>query len=227
MSIILKRTSLEVLCMKSVLKANLFVVQLMVFSLPVFASTGGNPMDPPARVAAQAELEGLIKKHMPPQFQEKACALLLAISAPVQETATNTQVSQGAGGAKYTFTQVSHPKAGVGWRDPSGLIWYDRAKENMNQRAAERYCNDLGLRLPTREEFEQLGQYMGASRSSDGHYSYKGFQPQVLPNLEGYWFWSSSVYPSYAYYAYYFYASNGGFASDYRNFSYSVRCVGR
>ena len=142
-------------------------------------------------------------------------------------TGTENRVSNGAAGAVYTFTKVSRQGLGEGWRDPSGLIWFNRATDTMNQYRASEHCSQMGGRLPTRAEFEQLGLYMGATRNARGEYVYGGFSPQVLRELSGHWFWSSSVYPGDADYAYEFNGDYGVIYYAYRNDVDSVRCVAR
>ncbi|MEK7790767.1 MAG: hypothetical protein AAB309_03990 [Deltaproteobacteria bacterium] len=83
------------------------------------------------------------------------------------------------------------------------------------------YCEDIGARLPSKEEFTRLGGYLGSG--SDQGYSHH--DNQILPNLADYWFWSSSVNPNYPNYFCDFTGSDGVIDYDYRSFSYAVRCV--
>lgn len=248
MSTLIEKLTLEVFCMKSFLKLNLFIAQALVLSLSVFAGSEGDPLPSDARTDALIELHELHQKHLPLQLRVSACSLLFAAMKgspaagptsvePVIDIAI-TATSYGAGNKPYIFTKVFHQKAGVGWREPlpNGLIWYDvgpsLVRHDLNEErepeelTAKEYCESLGLRLPTREELEQLGLYMGATRKDDGQYSFEGFKPQVLPNLNGVYFWSSSDYSS-ADYAFLFTGSTGKLEGGYRYYKFAVRCVGR
>jgi len=141
---------------------------------------------------------------------------------------------------------TSHPKLGEAWRDPSGLIWGDIVKnedgkvarmiqssEYMKQigkplpdgkLGAEEYCKSIGARLPSIEEFTQLREYMGARSGTNEGYSHH--DDKILPNLRGYWFWSSSVNPYNTDNAYDFSGTNGYIYDDNRIINNdAVRCV--
>ncbi len=138
-----------------------------------------------------------------------------------------TRQSRGSHGALHQFTQVLHLKAGSGWRDPSGLIWYGQAEKKMDWKEAGRYCRGFGLRLPTREEFVQLGLYMGATGTLK-RYSFATYEPQVFLDRTGIWFfWSSSSPRRRSNIAYSFDGGTGSFSVWPQNHPFSVRCVGR
>lgn len=144
-------------------------------------------------------------------------------------------------GAVFTRDR-SHAALGEAWRDPDGLVWGDIVKnENGSARymvqsseymkeigkslpnrtlGAKEYCERIGARLPSREEFTRLREYMGAQSGTD-----RGYSPQVLPNLSDRWFWSSSVYPNVSDVAYFFYGRYGYIYNYYRKYNYAVRCV--
>lgn len=136
----------------------------------------------------------------------------------------------------------SHPPLGETWCDPTGLCWGDIVKNKdgsiryiiqsyeyyekdssylpQGGFGAKEYCESIGARLPSIEEFVRLREYMGARPGI-----YEGYRAQVLPNLSGYWFWSSSVYPSFAERVYAFSGVNGNIELNYRNNYIMVRCV--
>lgn len=118
---------------------------------------------------------------------------------------------------------------GEAWLDPKGLIWGDtvmesgRAVRPMNYLDANRYCTSIGAQLPTKDEFNQLREYMGWTSEDP-----KGYSPQVLPNFSDYyWFWSSTPYSDHPDFAYGFASFQGDFDYDLINNAYAVRCVVR
>ncbi len=154
---------------------------------------------------------------------------------------------------------MSVPKLGEAWRDESGMIWGDIARnrdgsilytvqsskyENELREklgkpklaegtlGAKEYCESIGAQLPSgklltgKSDFERLREYMGADKGTLGWMIPEGYKPQVLPNLE-HFFWSSSVSPDDSFYAYYFFfGRNGGiYYFNRSNDSFSVRCV--
>jgi len=149
-------------------------------------------------------------------------------------------------GAVFTRDR-SHVALNEAWRDPKGLIWGDIVKnedgsirymvqssEYMKkigrplpdgQLGAEEYCKSIGARLPTQEEFTRLREYMGAR--SGTHEGYSHHDDKILPNLNGHWFWSSSVYPSNTDYAYGFSGTDGYIVYYYYRYynGGAVRCV--
>jgi len=148
-------------------------------------------------------------------------------------------------GAVFTRDR-SHVALNEAWRDPKGLIWGDIVKnedgsirymvqssEYMKkigrplpdgQLGAEEYCKSIGARLPTQEEFTRLREYMGAR--SGTHEGYSHHDDKILPNLNGHWFWSSSVDPYVTGFAYDFNGTVGYVGFDYRdNYDDAVRCV--
>jgi formylglycine-generating enzyme required for sulfatase activity len=138
-------------------------------------------------------------------------------------------------GVEIFFTPVSHPVAGLGWRDPSGIVWYDRRENTLkgapNNRMkfedAKNYCERLGLRLPTRADFEQLALYMGASRDPNGNYKRKGYRPQVLPYLDEYYYLASDSPADDRFEVWEFGGSKGGFFRPQKLGSwFHFRCVG-
>lgn len=59
--------------------------------------------------------------------------------------------------------------AGLGdnaWMDPSGLTWgaityHGGELVKLDRRAAEAYCGQYGARVPTKKDYERLGEYLG------------------------------------------------------------------
>lgn len=125
---------------------------------------------------------------------------------------------------------ISVPALGEAYRDPSGLIWGSivmvQGKVNkMNQYDADKYCEDGGARLPTKEEFEQLAKYLGKG-TAQGYSPYLADgKTDFLPGLSNYWFWSSSAYPYDSNDAHDFYGNYGDVAFAYRVHSRAARCV--
>ena len=164
----------------------------------------------------------------------------------VRELRERIAVLAGGGGTAETrrtttgavFTRVEREGFGEAWRDPSGMIWGDIAKNadgsirHMDQYQATEYCQSLGAQLPSREDFVRLREYMGARSGT-----YEGYSPQVIPNLtrnEGgrtysNYFWSSSVPPDVSDYGYHFHGRDGdiGYAARYYDDDGAVRCAAR
>ena len=150
-------------------------------------------------------------------------------TAPIGETKT----SKKADGTEGTWTRDrSHPMLGEAWRDPSGMIWGDMVTKpdgtpkKMTHKAAIKYCEDIGARLPSKDDFIRLSEYMGAYPGNDDG---KGYRPQVLPHLSNDAFWSSSEPINRSNRAYVFYGRSGNmFDGGHRDLpDYSVRCVAR
>ncbi len=75
------------------------------------------------------------------------------------------------------FERVKHTNLGEAWMGPDGLIWGQTLKRRYIQSDAVALCNQLGVSLPTREDFERADTY--------------GFR-EVLPGIQN-WFWTSSA----------------------------------
>lgn len=119
--------------------------------------------------------------------------------------------------------------------DPKGLIWSDRIDKSYSHRDAV--------------HLDSKGNVTGepACRSNEGKTASAGIQDksfgvptieeimqaekngirEVLPNMWGRWFWSSSVYPHLSGVAYFFSGFNGRVDTGFRVNTNSVRCVGR
>ena len=98
------------------------------------------------------------------------------------------------------------------WADSTGLIWYPAIEGTYNFDQANLKAKELGLRLPTIEEFRQAEKEGIRKKFSD-------FQDK--------YFWSSSVSSDYRDFAWFFYGSVGYTYDYYRSYVVSVRCVGR
>ena len=91
----------------------------------------------------------------------------------------------------------AYPELGEAYSDPTGLIWgslipASSAPQGLTPQAAAEACKRIGARLPTIEEFDQFARYLGAD-------SPMGYDPHsvtdkkdLLPELSGNSFWSSS-----------------------------------
>ena len=137
-------------------------------------------------------------------------------------------MSVGYDGTWYEWERVQDAKHGAGWREPDigqerRSIWWDRVENNKTPKQAKEFCESLGLDLPENEDFERLRSFMGSEPGT-----HTGFKSQVLPDLKGRWFWSSSVHPTGPDYAYYFdgYYGDIGYGNC-SNYNFSVRCVAR
>ena len=190
---------------------------------------------------------GAILIHGAPVAQAQECEQRVnELEREVRELRERIAVLAGGGGTAETrrtttgavFTRVEREGFGEAWRDPSGMIWGDIAKNadgsirHMDQYQATEYCQSLGAQLPSREDFVRLREYMGARSGT-----YEGYSPQVIPNLtrnEGgrtysNYFWSSSVHPGASGLAYVFDGRRGGIYDDDRAPSDdgAVRCAAR
>jgi hypothetical protein len=129
-------------------------------------------------------------------------------------------------GAVFTRVVGEFFELGEAWADPSGLIWGDVVVQDngsffrMSASVASRYCASIDARLPTKEEFIRLRNWMGAQPGT-----FLGYSPQILPHLSGTWFWSSSVTPGLPYSADYFDGNQGKVGFGYYVTLSSVRCV--
>ncbi|MBF0300490.1 MAG: hypothetical protein HQK51_17360 [Oligoflexia bacterium] len=131
--------------------------------------------------------------------------------------------------AVYTQVKIGGE---IAWKDPEprGLIWLDTIKVGVDQWEAINYCKEVNkkysnlgyqCRLPSKEEYEQLGKDMGYGSS-------KRYTPQVFSDLNR-WFWLSSVFSSFSGGAFFFDGSYGYIGSDLISHiishSISARCV--
>jgi len=157
----------------------------------------------------------VLRKYLQSQIEEVEDRINKLLECDVDDQERHTIT-----GAVFTCdrTQIY---LGDAWRDPSGLIWGDIARnvkgeaQYMKHAVATDYCVSIGARLPTMEEFTQLREYMGWGTP-------QGYVPQALPNLSNYGFWSS---PHSGDSAYFFDGSGGDIGNDLRKFNYAVRCV--
>ena len=89
----------------------------------------------------------------------------------------------------FEFSRVEN-----GWLDSkTKLTWFYPEPKKLNQYEAMEKYNSPSKRLPTKDEFEDAEKH--------------GFR-EVL-EINSSLFWSSSVYPSYSYYAYFFNGNYG------------------
>ncbi len=140
----------------------------------------------------------------------------------------------------------SIPALGEAYRDKSGLIWGDVAKDKdgkilrMNHKNAIAYCEKLNkdfpkfeIRLPTKEDFIRLRTNLGSEIGNKINKAAKGYSPkgksgkEILPNLsKADWQWSSAADPDRSSLAYIFNGRSGVILSDYRYYNgIAVRCV--
>jgi hypothetical protein len=149
---------------------------------------------------------------------------LVVKTVGVEERISNT-------GAVFTRVYTS-PAPGAAFKDPSGLIWEDAVLlgghiVTVTFQVANRYCNESGARLPTKEELVQLGIYLGVG-------SVQGYSPKsttgvdMLTDLgngrDGYGlFWSSTRIGSI--YSYAFWGHTGEVRMEDHYNKFSIRCV--
>jgi len=150
-----------------------------------------------------AILDRLDQTPPAPPVEQVACNKLSA-----EQRTTINQVCVTSKGAK--FKRVARANFGEAWQDEAGQIWSDRIG-SANQYDAIDKCKVIEGRLPSKDDFER-GEVNGIR--------------EVLPNMKGHWFWSSSVRPSGSDLAYVFNGNNGVIDYFSRNFDFSVRCVG-
>ena len=147
---------------------------------------------------------------------------------------TDVNGSQRVSVTGAVFTRdTSNLALGEAYRDPSGLIWGNVVTtpqgkiERMTQYDAEKYCQSIGARLPTVEEFEQLAKYLGKG-TAEGYDPYlTDGKTEILPEIADYAFWSASVNSNYRGDSWIFGSSNGSLPQLLRNGTFAVRCVGR
>jgi hypothetical protein len=128
----------------------------------------------------------------------------------------------------------SVPALGEAYLDTTtNLIWGDvvtgyedglRPLKLMAQHDAKAYCEQIGTRLPTYYEFEDLANSLGAAKDN---YSPLSVDPNfdILPSMTDYrQFWTStnSWWPDYSLY---FESSYGGFDRENPYYGREVRCV--
>lgn len=101
-------------------------------------------------------------------------------------------------GAVFTLN-LSHPPLGNAYQDPSGVIWGDLVIENnrvvqTDASSAEAYCESIGARLPSLEEYKNLAKYLGYG--SRGGYSpdTQDGSDMILLGLPFHWYWTSTPY---------------------------------
>lgn len=96
------------------------------------------------------------------------------------------------------------------WTDSTRLIWYPALEGVYTYNEALAKAKELGLRLPTKEEFERAEAEGIRSKFDD---------------FKGKAFWSSSPHPDYSSSAYVFSGDDGRILSDLRDYYSAVRCV--
>jgi formylglycine-generating enzyme required for sulfatase activity len=101
-------------------------------------------------------------------------------------------------GAVFTI-DFTHPELGLAYKEPSGLIWGDIVIEDnhvlqVNYEDANSYCQSIGARLPTNQEYLQLGKYLGAGTWTGYSVLTKDKEHSMFLALERFWYWSSSAY---------------------------------
>jgi hypothetical protein len=116
-----------------------------------------------------------------------------------------------------------------------GLIWSGVAPERMNQQDAVAYCAGLGggARLPSKDDYVALSRAMGSRQpvyfedngNGRADYDTAGYNRNLIPDMNGRFFWSASVFPRYDDHALGFGGDGGSVGYGYRGDGKSVRCV--
>lgn len=114
---------------------------------------------------------------------------------------------------------------------PNGVdVWEEDGKFYFTWEAALREAEAQGLRLPTKEEWEESFDFIWESKLFDflklSHWGYRHYSGGQYNNQGSYgYYWSSSPNGAYAYYA--FFVSGGGDIASYdvRGYGFSVRCL--
>jgi hypothetical protein len=127
----------------------------------------------------------------------------------------------------------SVPAFGVAWRDESGMIWSTALRKEgrvatMDHFQAEKICKSIGANLPSREDFERLKSYLLTRETvvNGEIQENEGYEPQVLPDLAGNLFWSSTRNEFFSRSVYVFVGSTGNAGDGIRDFDRNaVRCV--
>ncbi len=195
-----------------IIKLKSAFVALSIFTVAVFMSNSAVA----ASICESLEECQLVGSYLQEQLAQQGSEVIRAylrsqltqVEARLQELLQPPETRTTTTGAVFT-RDTSNASLGEAWRDPDGLIWGDIVKEDESVRymvhssqhmkefgrplpegtlGAKEYCKSIGARLPSKEEFIRLREYMGAQSGT-----HEGYSAQVLPNLSGYWFWSSSV----------------------------------
>ncbi len=158
-------------------------------------------------------------------------ALIKLANARIDElnqAAENANHVSNAGAIFIRDTSI--PALGKAYKDPSGLIWGSPIVTNgqinrMTQSNAGKYCQDIGSRLPTKDEYIQLAKYLGAPQSYNPYLT--DGKTEILPDLSQYDFVSSSVQKNDPLNIYYFDGRSGNIVSFYHGSEdgFAVRCV--
>jgi hypothetical protein len=158
------------------------------------------------------------------------CQVNMAPIAPATYT-----TSTGA-----VFTQLLGPgNFGKAWKDPSGTTWSSYQGEHDNNllrndqnnvvmdSPATEACAKIGGSLPTAQQYRTLVSYFDLA--NDLSFTNQGRKDldAILPDMQGRFFWSSSVSPFEIGSVNYFDSIRGYVSTDTRDATYSVRCVGQ
>jgi hypothetical protein len=139
-----------------------------------------------------------------------------------------------------TFKRVfAGLRMGESWKGPilqadesKAVIWGNTVTNasgftrRMNPKEAMRYCDQIGARLPTKDEWISFQEAMGAAPGTPINSIPQDYRidVEVLPRQREAQFWSSTVAGYYFSY-YYFDSRNGKIASFIDEANYCVRCV--
>ncbi len=71
------------------------------------------------------------------------------------------------------------------------VIMSAKVPHEMSQYNAEEFCRGIHARLPSKKEFLILADLMGASDSR--HDDWQGYNPDLIPDMKGQKYWTSSI----------------------------------
>ena len=117
-----------------------------------------------------------------------------ASAADGERTSTN--------GSKFT-PDTSIAKFGSAVKDPSGLVWGGlivlpsfptREPGQFYDEMAQTHCKDVGGRLPTKAEFEQLAKYLGLAEHTifNNYSAFLTDGADLVPGFSNTFYWSAT-----------------------------------
>lgn len=170
-------------------------------------------------------------------YAKPICNTINECQTVIDSAAVRLQELSNGGSSRRTsrtgavfMRDASNSALGEAYKDQLGLIWGSPVMaqgevSRMSQYDADKYCKDIGARLPTKEDFEQLANFLGEG-TANGYGPYLADnKTDLLPGLSGNNFWSSSIEANKYETAHVFISKDGLVAWDFREKSTAVRCV--
>lgn len=121
------------------------------------------------------------------KFSLLLCIVMLAKTARADPSDPAGQPRHKKTTTGAIYTEINSRPLGHAWQDPRGTLWGDMIYDGdhpllLTEDNARAYCVSRGARLPTTDEFSALARDMGFNTP-------QGYSPQILPDLENY-FWA-------------------------------------